>query len=132
MNDVTEDDVKKFREELERCMDRGCYKTKTCKDSSLECVILNKGKRIALKGKGIWSTKKYAEKAIQKSVIEGKLWWTDTDRVWNSAMNNYKSDPPFSIQLLAKEMREAWAEKNLIIMPLREYMVFEHKRLSSK
>jgi len=104
-------------------------RTKACKDSGLECVILCDGKRIELGNKRIWSTKKYAERAIQSKLVRGGAWWLNTN---NDYILTYM--PPAVAQThidkFVKGIRREWVEKHLIVMPLREYMAFEHKRVS--
>lgn len=42
MNNIDEEMLEKFKEEILKCIDRRAYSTKACQDSSKEYVILKK------------------------------------------------------------------------------------------
>jgi len=105
-----------------------CRPSKACKDSKLEHIILMGNQRIDLKGKSVWSSKKYAEKAINNYIIKGNCYMLSTNYIYRSISSDWYVTAPEDITTLCNEFRKKWAEQNLRVVPLRDYMVFEHNR----
>lgn len=81
-----------------------------------------------MNSKIVWSSKKRAENAIERYIVSGNIWWLNTNRIWRSVVGNYIAYAPAEARFIAHKIRKEWADKNLIVIPLRDYMVFEHKR----
>jgi len=123
MQDFEED----FKKEMLARLNRACYRSRICKDSSKEHIILIANKRVTINNKSIWCSEKSAQKAIERYIVDGKHWNLGSNSVWKGVAG-LSSVPPSTIHTASYEIREGWAKKNLRIMPLRDYMTLEHKR----
>ena len=106
-----------------------CYQSRATKDSGKECVILMDNKRVEIGNKSIWSSESYARRIIRKFAT-GNHWHLDNSNIWYYSMNNNNTPP--DIEKVAASIRQEWIDKHLRVMPLREYMVFEHRRIKNK
>ena len=105
----------------------GAADSRITKDSGLEHVILDINRRVTIRNKSVWNSKKLAEKAIERYIANGNYWAIDTRSVWRRASLDYSSLPPDWAKQMAEEIRKEYAER-LRVIPLREYMVMEHNR----
>lgn len=129
MSDIQE----KFKEALLKGLERAAYSDRLCKDSGRECVVLFGNKRICLGKKNVWSSYNYANRAIQRYIVDGKSWWISDSNTWRR-MYNFLPGPsiPAEFKRLGKSIRKEWAERNLRIVPLRDYMHAEFMRAQHK
>jgi len=130
---ISDSDTKKFKETLVKRLKESCYRSRVAKDSSKEHVILLGNQRVELNNKSIWSSEKCAQRAIDRYIVAGKSWMLGTISVWRNGVKcDYTSNIPAGLEEIAAPIRKEWADKNLRIIPLRDYMVLEYNRNKDK
>lgn len=128
--DMSDSDTKKFEETLIRRLVQCCCQNKATKDPGKEHVVLMDNKRVEINGKSVWSTEAFAQKAIQR-LIDGRDWYLNNANILFHSTSN-QNIHSLGLEKIAAPMRQKWVSKHLRVMPLREYMVFEHNRAMSK
>ena len=130
---ISDSNTKKFKEILLKRLKESCYRSRVAKDSSREHVVLLGNQRIELNNKSIWSSEKCAQRAIEKYIKAGKSWNLSIESMWKCVVNgDWNTKAPAQIGMMAVSIREEWADKNLRIIPLRDYMVLEYNRNKDK
>jgi hypothetical protein len=126
---ITDSNIKKFKKSLLNNLDKSCCSSRVTKDSSKEHIILRGNQRITINGKSVWSSKKVAQKAIERYIINGKNWRLNITHLWKREVkHDWSAIVPPGLEKIAAPIRAKWAEKNLRVIPLRDYMVLEHNR----
>lgn len=128
MAKMTDREKEAYKERLLIRLKNG-FKTHSPKNEDGEYIIMRAGKRMNIYGQSLWPNKARAEKAAIKYFKKSNYYYKNASSIWNAMARNIVEPNDlhtYHEELLNNEL------KRITFMPLKDFIIFEEKRLNNK